>query len=153
LNCPVCGQENSASAVFCGNPACGKALGEFRYVREELRRSARWHEKLAERFTAFIGAPYFVVLHAAWFGLWILINTGVVTIASRFDRYPFSFLSILIGIEAIFITGFILITQNRQSAFSNKRAELDYEMGVLTSRKIDELEAKLDRVLELFEKS
>jgi hypothetical protein len=49
--CPVCGGANAPDAVFCANPACHKALGEFRYVLEEMRAEARWHETLAEKVT------------------------------------------------------------------------------------------------------
>ena len=53
--CPACGGENPHDAVFCGNPACRKALGEFRDVREELGAVTRWYERLADRLAAFIG--------------------------------------------------------------------------------------------------
>src|SRR5205823_5367204 len=49
LVCPVCGGENPPDAVFCGNTECRKALGDFKYVLEELREEAKWHEALAER--------------------------------------------------------------------------------------------------------
>ena len=49
LICPACGGANAPSAVFCANPACHKALGDFKYVQEELKKDARWHESLADR--------------------------------------------------------------------------------------------------------
>jgi hypothetical protein len=55
--CPACGKQNSAEAVFCVNAQCHKALGEFKYVGEELRAEIRWHEALAERVSSFIGNP------------------------------------------------------------------------------------------------
>src|SRR5262245_40212014 len=58
--CPGCGGANDADAVFCGNAECGKALGEFRYVREELLAAARWHELLADRVSSFVGKPQFL---------------------------------------------------------------------------------------------
>ena len=69
--CPMCGGINEPEAVFCANPHCHKALGEFAYVREELRREARWHETLAERVVAFIGRPHFLGIHLLWFAAWI----------------------------------------------------------------------------------
>src|SRR5438874_325268 len=90
--CPSCGGRNDPDAVFCANPACHKALGEFRYVLEEMRAQSRWHETLAERITAFIGRPQFLAVHAAWFASWILLNTGLVMAVWKFDRYPFSLL-------------------------------------------------------------
>ena len=145
--CPACGGQNPDDAIFCGNNLCGKALGGYRYVKEEILGERRWHEKIAEHCTNFVGAPHFLLVHLAWFSFWILVNTGMTVTFGHFDAYPFSLLSILLAIEAIFITGFILITQNRQSAYSNKRAELDYEVTVLTSRKIELLETKIDLIL------
>jgi uncharacterized membrane protein len=149
--CPACGGSNDPDAVFCANPACGKALGEFRYVREELASRVRWHERIASGVTAFIGHPFYVIVHVAWFALWIAVNTGFIAVARRFDDYPFGLLGILLAIEAIFITGFVLIAQNRQSAHADARAQLDYEVNVRTYREIREIKAMLVRVHEELE--
>lgn len=141
--CPACGGENALDAVFCANPQCGKALGEFRYVREEIVADRRWHETIAERIAGFIGHPYFIAVHVFWFALWIAINTGLLTFTSRFDDYPFGLLGILLGIEAILVTGILLISQNRQNAHADKRAELDYEVNVRTYREIHEIKRML----------
>jgi len=141
--CPACGGINTADAVFCVNPDCRKALGEFRYVREELVQRARWHEGIAERIAKFIGHPYYIVLHLSWFALWIAINTGLVALIRRFDDYPFGLLGILLGIEAILVTGILLISQNRQNAHADLRAELDYEVNVRTYREIHEIKRLL----------
>jgi len=143
LICPACGGTNPADAVFCANPECGKALGDFRYVREELAAARRWHETLATRVSAFVGHPYYIVLHAFWFVAWIAVNTGLVMLGRRFDDYPFSLLGILLAIEAIFVTGFVLIAQNQQSAHADKRAELDYEVNVRTYRELGEIKRML----------
>lgn len=143
VNCPACGGANPSDAVFCANPSCGKALGEFRYVAEEIRQQARWHESVAERIARFIGHPYYIVVHVFWFAVWIAVNTGLVALASRFDEYPFGLLGILLGIEAILVTGILLISQNRQNAHADKRAELDYEVNVRTYREIHEIKRLL----------
>lgn len=141
--CPQCGGSNSADAVFCANPACHKALGEFRYAGEEIAREARVHERIADRVAGFIGNPYFIVVHAAWFLLWIGVNAGAITLSSMFDVYPFGLLGIILSIEAIFITGFLLISQNRQSSHADKRSELDYEVNVRTFREIQNMKRLL----------
>ena len=141
--CPRCGRDNTADAVFCANAACRKALGEFAYAEEEIAREARVHERIAERVAAFIGNPYFIVVHAFWFLLWIAVNTGLVTFSPMFDAYPFGLLGIILSIEAIFITGFLLISQNRQSAHAGKRSELDYEVNVRTFREIQKMKGLL----------
>jgi uncharacterized membrane protein len=137
---------NSADAVFCANPECHKALGEFRFAEEELAREARAHEKVADRVAAFIGNPYFIVLHAIWFVLWIALNTGVITLSPMFDAYPFGLLGIILSIEAIFITGFLLISQNRQGSRADKRSELDYEVNVRTFRELQKMKEVLSDI-------
>lgn len=144
--CPVCGGENAADAVFCANPQCHKALGDFKYVEEELRAETRWHENIAARVTNFIGTPHFLLAHCVLFALWVVINTGVVMLVRRFDTYPFGLLALLLAIEAIFLTGFLLISQNRQNAHSDKRAELDYEVNVRTYREIEDVKNKLQNL-------
>ena len=141
--CPACGGTNSHDAVFCANPQCHKALGDFRYVREEMAADTRWHESIASRVSAFVSHPFYIVVHVVWFGLWIAVNTGFVMVGQRFDDYPFSLLGILIAIEAIFVTGFLLITQNRQTQYADRRAELDYEVNVRTYRELGEIKRLL----------
>ena len=144
MTCPRCGGANAADAVFCANTDCGKALGEFRYAAEVIEKETLVHERIADRVAGFIGNPYFLVVHAVWFGLWVAANTGLITISPRFDNYPFGLLGILISIEAIFITGFLLISQNRQSSYADKRSELDYEVNVRTFREIQNVKRLLD---------
>ena len=134
--CPACGGSNPHDGVFCANPACCKALGEFKYVLEEMRARTRWHESLAQRATAFIAKPQFLALHAAWFFAWVAVDSAMVALAFHFDAYPFPLLGIVLAIEAIFMSCFILITQNRQNAYADKRAELDYEVSVRSFREI-----------------
>ncbi len=150
--CPVCGGENAPDAVFCANPACHKALGEFKYVLEELKAEAHWHEVLAEKVTAFIGKPHFLAVHAVWFALWVAINTGAFAFIRRFDEYPFGLLGIILGAEAIFITGWVLISNNRQNAHADKRAELDYEVSVRNYRQISSIDTRLNEILQRLER-
>jgi uncharacterized membrane protein len=152
LVCPVCGGENAPDAVFCANPHCHKALGDFKYVIEELRDEAKWHEALAERVVEFIGTSHFLVVHGVWFLIWVAINTGVFAFVRRFDAYPFGLLGIILAAEAVLIAGFVLISQNRQSAHADKRAELDYEVNVRTYREIVDVDNRLRMILERLER-
>jgi uncharacterized membrane protein len=147
FRCPACGGENPADAIFCGNPACRKALGEFRFIREEFLGAARWYERFADRIAGFIGRPTFLVVHALAIGAWVLANLGVAPVVAPFDEYPFGLLGILLSVEAIFITGVLLISQNRQNAYADQRGELDYEVNVRTYRRIGEVETLLRRSL------
>lgn len=150
--CPVCGGVATEDAVFCGNPVCGKALGPFKYALEEFPTTLKWYERFADRITDFIGKPHFLVVHFVWFLAWVVLNTGAMMwLKKPFDEYPFGLLGLVVGVEAIFITGLLLISQNRQSAFADQRAELDYEVSVRIYREIHatnallrDLQARLD---------
>jgi uncharacterized membrane protein len=122
-------------------------------VREELLAGARWYETVADRIAAFIARPHFLALHGLWFGAWAAINTGLVAVVTRFDEYPFGLLGIILAVEAIFITGFLLISSNRQSTHAEKRAELDYEVNVRTYREITRLSREMLARLERLEQS
>lgn len=144
VTCPGCGTVNPADAVFCINHECHKALGEFRYVLEELRTHRSRFEQLADRVTHFTGHPHFVTIHLAWFSVWILANSGMLAFFHTFDEYPYGLLGIILSIEAILISSFVLISQNRQSTYAELRAELDYEVTIQTYRKIEALEERLE---------
>lgn len=144
IPCPACGGENTSEAIFCAH--CDKALGPFRYVKEELSAQLTYHEKVADRVTDFIGRPHFVVVHVVWFALWILGNAGIFAMGRQFDTYPYNLLGLVLAIEAIFITGFILITQNRQQVEAEKYAELDYEVNVRSYREIGEVKKMLEEI-------
>lgn len=144
LVCPACGGENPHDAVFCGNPSCHKALGEFRYVLEEIGARKNWLERLADRVALFVSKPHFIIFHVAWFVLWIMLNQGGIGPFAGFDDYPYDLLSFILAIEAILVTGFLLISQNYQYEYSEKRAELDYEINIRAYRKLLELEKRLE---------
>ncbi|WP_367154259.1 DUF1003 domain-containing protein [Methylomonas sp. HYX-M1] len=146
IKCPACGGENPADVVFCLNHACHKALGEFRYALEELAADKTWLERLADRVAAFVSRPLFIVLHLLWFSLWIGLNESDSPLLGRFDSFPYDLLSIVLAIEAVLITGFLLISQNHQFNYSEKRAELDYEVSVRCYRKLLELERRLQNL-------
>jgi uncharacterized membrane protein len=84
---------------------------------EARRRSADLQLRLADRITAFAGSMNFVWLHAALFGVWMLF----------FEKNPWPTLTLVVSLEAIFLSTFVMIGQNRQSAFQQARADHDFE--------------------------
>lgn len=75
------------------------------------------------------------------------MNTGIFAMVRRFESYPFALLGIILAAEAVLITGILLISQNRQNAYSNQRAELDYEVNVRTYRELRKLEVALTTIV------
>jgi uncharacterized membrane protein len=109
----------------------------------EGRRGAQ--ERLADRITAFTGSMVFVYLHLAVIGGWVAINLGWLAIPP-FDPYPFGLLTMIGSLEAIFLSTFVLISQNRMMAAADRRAELDLQIGLLAEHEITRIVILLDAV-------
>jgi uncharacterized membrane protein len=150
--CPGCGAINPLDAVFCGHAGCHKALGEFRYAEEEAAVRSSLIERVADHVNDFVGKPHFITVHVLWFAAWILLNSGLIMAVRAFDSYPFGLLGIILSVEAILITGFLLISNQRQNQRAEVRAELDYEVNVRSYRKLSEIETRLERLLERLER-
>ena len=84
--------------------------------------------------TNFAGSGTAIVIHVIWFAAWILINVHTVPGIAAFDPFPFSFLTMVVSLEAIFLTLFVLISQNRMSQEADRRARLDLEINILAER-------------------
>jgi uncharacterized membrane protein len=104
--------------------------------REETQ--ATVEERLAQRITDFTGSMRFVYLHLALYGFWIVANLGWVPGVSVWDP-SFVVLAMLASVEAIFLSTFVLISQNRISAAADKRADLDLQINLLAEHEITKL--------------
>jgi uncharacterized membrane protein len=90
----------------------------------------RTQDRAADVVTSFAGSLNFVYLHSIWFGIWILFNIGLVGAALEFDRYPFGLLTMIVSLEAIFLSTFVMVSQNRQAMRSEVRNQLDFEANL-----------------------
>jgi uncharacterized membrane protein len=102
-------------------------------------------ERIADAITDFSGRMYFVYFHIIWFAVWILINLDLWGIRP-FDPYPFGLLTMIVSLEAIFLSTFVLISQNRLSAEADRRADLDLQIGLLTEHEITRVLKMLDAI-------
>lgn len=93
-------------------------------------------DKLADGITGFAGNMKFVYFHVLWFGTWVAAGLGVFGPALSFDTYPFGFLTMVVSLEAIFLSTFVMISQNRASIKSEIRSQLDYETDIQAEREI-----------------
>ncbi len=109
---------------------------------EERRRqeavSATRQERLAEAITSFTGSMKFVYLHLALYSAWILVNLGVLPWLPKFDP-SFVILAMEASVEAIFLSTFVLISQNRTAATADKRADLDLQINLLAEHELTKL--------------
>jgi uncharacterized membrane protein len=110
----------------------------LREARRVIERQSTWQERLAGAITDFTGSMNFVLLHLALFGGWILINTGITGIPA-FDPFPFVMLAMIASVEAIFLSTFVLISQNRMAAMNDRREELNVQVTLLAEHEITRL--------------
>jgi len=91
-------------------------------------------ERLSDAIANHAGRLWFILLHVLWFGLWILWNTGHLPGFRTFDPFPFSALTTIVSLEAIFLSLFILMSQNRTNRHADERAHLDLQVNLLAER-------------------
>jgi uncharacterized membrane protein len=91
-------------------------------------------EKISDFIVAQAGRVWTITLHLAWFALWIVWNSGHVPGVRPFDAFPYMGLSTIVSLEAIFLSLFILVSQNRASRRADERAHLDLQVNLLSER-------------------
>jgi uncharacterized membrane protein len=115
--------------------------------RRQESAAATRQERLAQAITSFTGSMPFVYLHLVIYGSWILINLGVVPGVPKFDP-SFVILAMEASVEAIFLSTFVLISQNRTSAASDKRADLDLQISLLAEHELTKLAEVVTAIAE-----
>jgi uncharacterized membrane protein len=123
----------------------GKNIAEIVKIRAEEEHKKGLQERLADLLTRFSGSMAFVYVHAIWFGVWIALNIGWVGI-KPFDPFPFSLLTLVVSLEAIFLSTFVLISQNHAGTIADKRADLDLQINLLSEHEITSLLRLMDAV-------
>lgn len=101
-------------------------------------------DRVAEFVARFCGTIAFVWIHAALFTAWILWNA--VPGLPHFDPYPFTFLTLCVSLEAIFLSSFILISQNYEMRLTERRSQLDLQINLLAEQENTKILQLLDRM-------
>jgi uncharacterized membrane protein len=105
--------------------------------------------RMSDAITAWAGSGTSIVLHLIWFGGWLVFNTGVLA-RPPFDPFPFSLLTSIVSLEAIFLTLFVLASQNRLTHESDKRAHLDLQVNLLAEQEMTLVLKMLKELCEHF---
>ncbi len=117
-------------------------------VVAELDKTARAKrtpiDRVIDTITDFCGSMGFVWVHLVWFGLWLSWN--VLPHLKHFDPYPYPLLLMIINLEAIFLTTFILISQNRQSRLAERRNHLDLQINLLSEQENTKILSMLEAI-------
>ena len=120
-----------------------RALLERRRAEERQR---KLKDRIADAITRFAGSMAFVYLHLVLFGAWIVINLPWVPMP-KFDP-SFVVLAMFASVEAIFLSTFVLITQNRMAALADKRADLDLQVSLLAEHEITRILVLVSSIAE-----
>jgi uncharacterized membrane protein len=110
-------------------------------AREE--RQATLSERVSDAITHFAGSMTFVIIHAVAYGAWIAVNTGIIPGLKPFDP-SFVMLAMEASVEAIFLSTFVLISQNRMMGAAAKQSDLDLQINLLTEHELTRLVSLVD---------
>jgi uncharacterized membrane protein len=102
-------------------------------------------EKVADAIASFVGSMPFVYLHIVWFLIWVPINLGWIPFIKPFDPYPFALLCMIVSLEGVVLSTFVLIKQNRMSQRADNRSHLDLQVNLLS-------EKETTKVIQMLEK-
>ena len=125
----------------------GRNMAKMRQRRSEEERAASLADRISDTVTRFAGSMTFVAIHAVAYTAWIAVNLQVVPGVRPFDP-SFVVLAMEASVEAIFLSTFVLISQNRMTAAADKRADLDLQINLLTEHELTRLVALVDAMAQ-----
>jgi len=105
----------------------------------EFEKLATFQIRLADRITELAGSMGFVYFHTIWFGIWIIMNLGFMGPDYMFDPFPFGLLTMIVSLEAIYLSTFIMISQNILSKQTELRAEHEYQINLKAEKEVAEI--------------
>lgn len=122
-----------------------KAIKSFK-AKEDAKRTAL--EKFADWLTAKFGSIAFLILNAAWFFTWIIVNVGWIPGVKPFDPFPFGLLTMVVSLEAIFLAIIVLVSQNREARVGELREEIELQIGTVSESELTKLIKMVTILLE-----
>ncbi|MFE0759206.1 DUF1003 domain-containing protein [Inquilinus sp. NPDC058860] len=142
MNAPI--MENVTGPTYRPPPLNGLApvldrnIAALQQRRAAEEQSASWQERVSDEITKFTGSMYFVFIHLLAFGFWIVANLHFIPGIPVWDE-SFVALAMIASVEAIFLSTFVLISQNRMAAAANKRADLDLQISLLAEHELTKI--------------
>lgn len=136
-------ETDSASSV---DQLTQRNIEAVRQLEEAAKEERTASDRVAEIIAKFCGSMTFVWVHVAWFGIWVLIN--VMPGLPHIDPFPFTFLTLVVSLEAIFLSTFILISQNHDTKISERRNHLDLQINLLSEQENTQMLTMLRAIAE-----
>ena len=113
------------------DPSSSNIAAVAKLERESERRKSRF-DRVIDGVRAIAGSPYFIIFHAGWISAWIFYNRG----SRAFDPFPFSFLNMTVAVEAIVLSSFVLMAQDRMTREADRRAHLNLQVDLLAEQEL-----------------
>ena len=117
-----------------------------RNVNREEEETRTWIQSSADWIADFSGSIPFLLMHVVVFTIWLVVNSVKIPGIQPFDAYPFGFLTLAVSLEAIFLSVFVLLSQNRQVAKDRIRSDIEYDVNLKAELEIGHLHEKMDRL-------
>lgn len=120
-------------------------------LKSQATRQRSWIERIGDGVATFAARESTVIVHVVWFAVWVLLNAGIVPRLHPFDPFPFTLLTTVVSLEAIFLTLFVLASQNRMTMEADRRAHLDLQVNLLAEQEMTLVLQMLREVCDRFE--
>jgi uncharacterized membrane protein len=122
-----------------------------RNANEEIADNRSTVMKVADWIAEFSGSLPFLFIHIVGFAIWILLNVHIVPFGN-FDPFPFGFLTLVVSLEAIILSVFVLLSQNRQVARDKVRGDIEYDVNLKAEMQISNMHEKVDMIYSEIQK-
>ncbi len=113
-------------------PSAEANINTIIQLEEEALKERTVSDRISDAIANFVGSIPFVAVHVAWFGIWVGLNAGL----WKFDPYPFALLCMLVSLEGVLLSTFVLIKQNRMGQRADQRSHLDLQINLLAEKEI-----------------
>lgn len=144
------GQTGSATSVVADRPmrSSRRNVSAITTIEKDAMAARSGGERVSDAIAHQAGRTWFIAAHAAWFGGWILVNAGKIPGIRPFDPFPYQFLTFVVSLEAIFLSLFILMSQNRANKQADARSHLDLQINMLSEQESTKMLQMLQSLCE-----
>ena len=129
---PQSGMGDTASSS--PDPIANKNIEAIAGLEKRAMLNHTMAERIAEALTRWAGSVVFIAIHIVWFAFWVVANIGWIPGLAPWDPFPFGFLTMVVSLEAIFLSLLVLMAQNRLTRDADKRAQLDLQINMLAEQ-------------------
>src|SRR3954451_3947386 len=120
-------------------PSAENNINQVIKLEEEALKDRTLADRISDLIANFVGSMPFVVMHVIWFAIWATVNVGMLGFSRKFDPYPFQLLCMLVSLEGVLLSTFVLIKQNRMSQRADERSHLDLQINLLSEKELTKI--------------